>query len=79
MGRVSSGEHHQYIPATLVGYVQIELQSGATPPMGNPMTHGIVIRGGEIIDSIRADLIPGGLAIEVGVITAVGDVDADGV
>jgi len=42
------------------------------------MVHDIVIRGGQITDGTGAEPIPGDLAIDDGVITAVGKVDSKG-
>ena len=42
------------------------------------MTHDIVIRGGEIVDGTGAEPIRGDLAIDDGVITAVGNVEGSG-
>ena len=42
------------------------------------MAHDIVIRGGELVDGTGADPVPGDLAIDDGVITAVGKVDGKG-
>ena len=42
------------------------------------MAHDIVIRGGNIVDGTGADPVPGDLAIDSGLITAVGDVDSRG-
>ncbi len=42
------------------------------------MAHDIVIRGGEIVDGTGAEPVPGHLAIDDGVISAVGKVDGKG-
>ena len=42
------------------------------------MAHDIVIRGGELVDGTGADPVPGDLAIDDGLITAVGKVDGKG-
>ena len=42
------------------------------------MAHDIVIRGGELVDGTGADPVPGDLAIDDGLITAVGEVDGKG-
>ena len=42
------------------------------------MAHDIVIRGGELVDGTGADPVPGDLAIDEGLITAVGKVDGRG-
>ena len=42
------------------------------------MAHDIVIRGGELVDGTGADPVPGALAIDDGLITAVGRVDGKG-
>ena len=42
------------------------------------MAHDIVIRGGELVDGTGADPIPGDLAVDDGLITAVGKVDGKG-
>ena len=42
------------------------------------MAHDIVIRGGELVDGTGADPVPGDLAIDDGLITALGKVDGKG-
>ena len=42
------------------------------------MAHDIVIRGGELVDGTGAEPVPGDLAIDDGLITAVGKVDGKG-
>ena len=42
------------------------------------MAHDIVIRGGQLVDGTGAEPVPGDLAIDDGVITAVGEVDGVG-
>ena len=42
------------------------------------MAHDIVIRGGELVDGTGADPVPGDLAVDDGLITAVGKVDGKG-
>ena len=42
------------------------------------MAHDIVIRGGELVDGTGSDPVPGDLAIDDGLITAVGKVDGKG-
>jgi N-acyl-D-amino-acid deacylase len=42
------------------------------------MTHDIVIRGGNIADGTGAEPVPGDIAIDDGLITAIGDVDGKG-
>lgn len=42
------------------------------------MTHEIVIRGGQIVDGTGTEPVPGDLAIDDGLITAVGEIDGRG-
>ena len=42
------------------------------------MAHDIIIRGGDIVDGTGAESVPGDLAIDDGIITAVGEVDGKG-
>ena len=52
-----------------------EFTDGRFDDEGNSMAHDIVIRGGQLVDGTGSEPVPGDLAIDDGLITAMGKVD----